>query len=68
MRLDVISRAEHGPLLVVRFRPPRVIVGGDGRGIGRLAQRDALAVGAQYHDLLARRRRRRRPSGFIEAV
>ena len=65
MRLDVIGRAEHRHLLAIRFRPPRLIVGGDGRGISRLAQRDALAVGAQYHDLFAGRRRRRRPGCLI---
>ena len=40
-------------------------MGGNGRGIGRLAQRDSFAVGAQHHDLRARGRCRRRPGGLV---
>ena len=65
MRLDLIGSAHDRHLLAVGLRSPRVIVGGDGRGVGRLAQGDALAVGAQHHDLLAGRRHGCRPGGFV---
>ena len=65
MGIDLVRRAQYRHFLAVGFRSSGVVVGGDGGRIGRLAQRDPLAVGAQHHDLRARRRRRRPPRGFV---